>query len=318
MTGRRAVWAVAAAVLAAAGAARGAEMPSAVLEPGYLRTVATHLYRWYLDEEDFDLERGAEGEEIVFWVRGLEVERDEGDASEWAEIRMPQLGLGVRVKRPDYTIEEVGLEVKSPHFRIVDTRRLGGWTGPGGGEEGWVRAAQERRGLLEDVRDNMDEETVFPDKALTERLHKACREAMQLNPESREAGDQVIYVAPMSPVANEVWVFLDNENLLMRFSSDDDIEEPALWTWQRLDVDEYEVVRQTVVALDEEPGSNVFLTRDQVGRALFNCVALGKRLIVINPEDPDEPAIIREHLPGVSLVRERNGGGRAAPPGVRF
>lgn len=317
MTGRRAVLAVAAA-LAAAGAARGAEVPAAVLEPGYLREVATHLYRWYLDEEDFDLERGAEGEEIVFWARGLEVERDEGDASEWAEIRMPQLGLGVRVKRPDYSIEEVGLEVKSSHFRIVDTRRLEGWAGPGEGEEGWVRAAQGMKDLLEDVRDSMDEEIIFPDKALTERLHKACREAMRLNPESREAGDQVIHIAPMSPVANEVWVFVENENLLMRFSSDDDIEEPALWEWQRLDVDEFHVLRQTLVALDEEPGSNVFLTRDQVGRALFNCVALGKRLIVINPEDPDAPAIIREHLPGVSMVRERNGGGRAAPPGVRF
>ena len=297
------VWALAAGCCAG-WAARGAEVPAAVREPEYLREVATHLYRWYLDEEDFDLERGAEGGEFVFWVRGLEVERDAGDESEWAEIRMPQLGLGVRVKRPDYAIEEGGLEVRSPHFRIVNTRRLGEWSGPGEGEEGWVRAAQGLQGLLEEVRERLDE-AVFPDAALTERLHKACRKEMRLDPDSREAGDQVMHIAPMSPVANEVWVFVENENVLMRFSSDDDIEEPALWAWQRLDVDEFEVLRQTVVSLDEAPGSNVFLTRDQVGRALFNCVALGKRIIVINPEDPEAPAIVREHLPGVSMVAGR-------------
>jgi hypothetical protein len=37
----------------------------------------------------------------------------------------------------------------------------------------------------------------------------------------------------------------------------------------------YDVLTQTVVSLDEAAGSNEFLTRDQVGRALYNCIVLG-------------------------------------------
>ena len=44
------------------------------------------------------------------------------------------------------------------------------------------------------------------------------------------------------------------------------------------------VLTQTVVSLDEAAGSNAFLTRDQIGRALFNCVVLGRRIEVVNPE----------------------------------
>ena len=52
---------------------------------------------------------------------------------------------------------------------------------------------------------------------------------------------------------------------------------------QRLDIDE-----QTVVSLDEVAGSNAYLTRDQVGRALFNCIVLGKRMI-LNPSAVEPP-----------------------------
>ena len=51
-------------------------------------------------------------------------------------------------------------------------------------------------------------------------------------------------------------------------------------TWATL----RDVLNQTVVSHDEAPGSNAFLTRDQVGRALYNCVILGRRIEVTNPE----------------------------------
>ena len=40
----------------------------------------------------------------------------------------------------------------------------------------------------------------------------------------------------------------------------------------------YNIDEQTVVSLDEVAGSNAYMTRDQVGRALFNCIVLGRRL----------------------------------------
>jgi hypothetical protein len=41
-----------------------------------------------------------------------------------------------------------------------------------------------------------------------------------------------------------------------------------------------------VLTHDEAPGSNRFLTRHQVGRALFNCDVLGQRVVVPSRPPP--------------------------------
>ncbi len=94
----------------------------------------------------------------------------------------------------------------------------------------------------------------------------------------------MVHVAPLSPVANELWVFIEERKLLVQFTSDNDLENPAMWEHQSLVVRSYDILNQTVVSLHDVPGSNAFLTRDQVGRALYNCVILGRRIVVINPE----------------------------------
>ena len=111
-----------------------------------------------------------------------------------------------------------------------------------------------------------------------------------LQPADTNAG----YLARL--LANEVWVFLENQNLFMQFSSDSDIEAPALWSAQELRVRTIDAARNTLVSLEEMPGSNVFATRDQVGRLLYNCIILGKRILVVNSDDPDEPALLREYV----------------------
>ena len=129
-------------------------------------------------------------------------------------------------------------------------------------------------------------EVRFPDEAMFERLRVALREHFQLDPNGREAGEHVVHVAPLSPVANELWVFVESKKLLVRYASDLDLENPALWAHQSLAVRTYDILNQTVVSLHEVPGSNEFLTRDQVGRALYNCVILGRRIVVVNPPPP--------------------------------
>lgn len=281
-----------------AGAPSPDAPPAAVMDPEYLGEIALHLYRWYLDEADFDADCLGDDDTLVFRVRHLPFAADEGDRSEWAEIRIPQLNLGVRVKRPDYAIEELGVEVRSPHFRIVHVFRME----PGDHDfpeaEGWQTVAADLPRTLAGLRSSAARGT-FPDPALTERLHRACRRQMELDPDGREAGEQVIHVGPMSPVANEVWVFLENQNLFMQFSSDSDIEAPELWPAQELRIRTIDAAHNTLVSLEEMPGSNVFATRDQVGRLLYNCIVLGKRLLVVNPDDPGAPALFREHLPAL-------------------
>ena len=274
------------------------EPPPAVLELPYLAEVGMHLYRWFLDENDVDVDRLGDDDILVFRVRRIPVAADDGDDSEWADIRIPQFNLGVHVKRPDYAIEELGVEVRSPHFRIVHVYRLEPEDLAAPPDANWREVKADLASRLATIRQTALE-TRYPNPALTERLHRACRRHMELDPDSREAGDQIIHISPMSPVANEVWVFLENENLFMQFTSDTDIESPELWPSQELRVRTIDAARNTLVSMEEMPGSNVYATRDQVGRLLYNCIVLGKRILVVNPDDPHAPPLLREHLPSL-------------------
>ena len=272
-----------------------ADPPAAVMEEPFLAEVALHLYAWYLDEKDFDPGRLGDGNTLVFRVRRPEVRADEGDESEWADIRIPQLNLGVTVKRPDYAIEELGAEVRSPNFRIVNVYRLEPDDCAFPEEEDWRTVEGDLQRMQDGLRDSPARGT-FPDAALTERLYRACCRQMEIDPDAREVGDHVFHIAPMSPVANEVWVFAENRNLFLHFTSDSDIESPELWAGQQLQVRVIDAANNTVVSMEEMPGSNVYVTRDQIGRLLYNCIVFGKRILVVTPDDPEAPEEVREHM----------------------
>lgn len=254
--------------------------PAELLQPPYLFEVVRHLFRWYMDEQD--VERLAGIERFPFWVRRLDVPLDPGDRSQLAEIVLPLAGIAVQVKKADYTIADLGATVRSAGFRIVNVGRVEVPAAPPPGTVEVTASFPEMRDYLFRTRTQAE----FPDAAMFERLRVALREHFQLDPNAREAGEHVVHVAPLSPVANELWVFVENKKLLVRFASDLDLENPALWAHQSLAVRTYDILNQTVVSLHEVPGSNEFLTRDQVGRALYNCVLLGRRIVVVNPPPP--------------------------------
>ena len=271
------------AVPAAAAAPAPAEAaavapPAEVLEPTFLYEITRHLYRWYMDESDVEKQAGEK--DFPFWVRRADAPLDPGDRSATATILLPRMGIEVKVKKADYAIEELGLAVKSKGFRIVNVARVPVPAAPPPGAAVVPVAYAAMKDYLFRTRTQAE----FPDEAMFERLRVALREHLGLDPGKREAGEQVVHVAPLSPVANELWVFNENHKLLIRFSSDVDLENPETWAHQVLGVRTYDVLTQTVVSLDEAAGSNAFLTRDQIGRALFNCVVLGRRIAVVNPD----------------------------------
>lgn len=291
------------AVVLVAGAPRGARGEEEAMVPAqpevgaeWLIDLGQELYWWYLDEEALEL-RKASGFE--FGVRRLTPELDEGDESQWIEVRVPRFALGVVAKKPDYRIEELGVEVRGKQFRIVNVFRIEDGRAPTDGLQGgeWRKVRFGTGEVLRRVRERLGE-LRFPDAELTDRLRKACRRQMELDVDGREAGDQVIFVAPLSDVSNEAWAYLANQCWLMQFSTDREIENPEGWGWEDLRVRVFDLRAETVSSMDEMAGSNMMMTMDQAGRALYNCVVLGKRLVVVNPEDPEAPAIMRERVAG--------------------
>jgi len=264
------------------GAAADAQTaPPALTQPAYLFEVVRYLYRWHLDESE--VERILGSKHFVFWVRRLEPKLDPGDRSVLGEILLPQLGLSARVKKADYTIEELGVVVNSPDFRVTRIIRGQVRTRPRGCAVVEVDM-DEMRDYLFRTRNQQD----FPDEALVERLRQALRKeaARQgILATNTSTGEQVAHLASLSPVANDLWVFWEAGHKLFYFASDIDLANPAVWEHQTLTAHIFDLDEQVVVSHEEAPGSNRFLTRYQISRALFNCIVLGRR-ITLPPYDP--------------------------------
>jgi hypothetical protein len=250
-----------------------------LLQTTNLSEVVRHLYRWYMDETD--VERIASQPDLVFWVRQMNPTLDAGDRSAFAEISLPQLETKIVLKKADYTVEETKTEVKSRNFRIKNVAR-----GPLPAQP--PRDCQVVRVPFQDVKDYLFRTRTqpdYPDAALFERMRQELRKEVERQKETlgltnAVTGEQVVYLAPLSPVGNDAWVFWENQKMLIRFTSDIDLSNAAVWGHEQMRVQVYDTFRQAVVSLEEAAGSNRFMTRNQIGRALYNCIVLGQRVAV--------------------------------------
>ncbi len=259
--------------------------PAAVMEKTYLYEVTRYLYRWYLDERDVQPVAGVT--ELEFRVRALTPDLDAGDRSAFAEITIPLLRCQVLVKKPDYVIEETGMAVKAGGFRIYRVARE---DAPDTAPEDAVTVRVAMADLWEYLFRTRGQ-AEFPEASLVDRLRTAL--AGQFREEAaREpvTGIQTVYFAPLAPVANDWWVYWEDRKLLIRFSSDIDLTNPEVWEHERIGVETWNTYRQMVVSTEEAPGSNEFLTRDQIGRALYNCVVLGRR-VALPPRTANGPVL---------------------------
>lgn len=259
-----------------------ADVPAELTRPDFLFEVVRYLYRWQLDESE--IERLVGAEQCVFWVRRLTPALDPGDRSALAEIQVPCIGLSLTLKKADYRVDELNASVTSKCFRIFQVSRD---TPP-------ARPPSDARVVSADVTDMRDylfRTRAMLDQAspeLIERLQRAVRaEAARLNllDAHANAADKVVHVAPLSPVANEVWAFWEGGRMLFSFSSDIDLSDPAVWEHEILSARIYNLDEQVIVSHEEAPGSNRFLTRSEVGRALFNCLLFGQRLTLSPPSE---------------------------------
>jgi hypothetical protein len=268
----------------ALGAGAGSQTPPETATVQELRNetwlfeVLHYVFDWYVDERD--IPAVAKSGKVVFWVRELKPKLDEGDHSRFGEVVLPQFSLRVKVKNADYAVPELGVKIKTGEFKVVSV-------------ESFERGEHLRKGFTEvradyaRMRDRLFKtrnRTSFPDAALLERMRAALWEEIEKDYEDRHEkpppGVQTAYLASFSPVANEAWVFWETGRMIIRFASDIDLDNPAVWEHEKLAVTDYHIDRHVVITLDEVGGSNEFMTRNEAGRALFNCLVLGKKVEV--------------------------------------
>lgn len=248
----------------------GAVRAESVAEEPFVREVVRHLYRWYLDEADVDAQ--AAKAELPVWTRELERKLDAGDRSRFAEMVFPSLGVKVTLKKTDYRVEELDLDVKSRGYRIINVVREAAPADAAGYQVGRLALPALREYLFQ-TRNQRE----YPDAALAERLRQAVKTELGGRKVEPVKGEHICHVGPMSPLSNELWVYWENARMLVKFSSDLDLSNPAVWRKENLTVRTFDIDRQVVLSFEEVPGSNAFLTRHQIGRVLYNCMVLGQR-----------------------------------------
>ncbi|MDF3129631.1 hypothetical protein P0Y35_10540 [Kiritimatiellaeota bacterium B1221] len=260
-------------------ALNAAPLPEGV-DDDLLMQTTIHLYRWVLDENDLD--QVMKDKDLVYWVRELKHELDDGDQSRMFEIWMPQMNLQVVMRKADYEIEKMGIRVRNKGFKVSNILR----GLPPESAEGYM-AYQIPYAEIEAFAFAQRAHAVYPEGKFLEALREASRthlmEYYQQRGEEPPSGQQRVFLSPLSPVSNEIWVFWETGGKLLRLSSDSDLEDPALWEKQGLTLRIFDLREQTVVHLSEAKGSNAYMTRDQVGRYLFNCLVLGKKMDLIPP-----------------------------------
>ena len=259
---------------------------------GFLSEIARYLYAWHLDEHDVSpsIHEG----EFVFWVRQIDKPLDEGDESRFAEVTLPRVGVRLDLKKANYHIPELDIHVVNESYKIVSGERLDEAPAPPEGAVEVVIPYDEMRAYLFRTRAQL----APPEGNLLEQMKTAAfneiSEHYEATGEELPVGRQITHIGPVSPVANEIWVYWQTGRLLLRFHSDMDLAHPGVLEHDELSLELYDIDEQVVVSLDEVAGSNAYLTRDHVGRILFNCMTHGETIVNEDPSaqasspEPDE------------------------------
>jgi len=258
-------------------AGRAAERPAPAFDPAledkaWLLSVLGYAYYWYLDDSFFS-ELGS-GESITLWLRSVEpATRDESDHSVYAECWLPQAKLLLAFKRADYVVEELNLTVKSAGYRVV----RGSYEDRKADEAaGWKRVVLPHKKVMEEFSAHRGMLNVPKPTTRTIAMAAVRREALR----NKSKGSQKIYVASRTSVTTDVWVFWENERMLLRISGDMDAVDPKLVTELPLLVRRYKLGENVVASYVEAEGRNSMISRDLASRALFVCLARGEPIVV--------------------------------------
>jgi hypothetical protein len=192
----------------------------------------------------------------------------------------------VELKRSNYAIPELKLEINDPTFKIKRVTRQLRAPAP-------KRAYQISRYSLQELRDFLfaTRNNLLPISDALRRQARSLAAAylVKAHPEPFTE-PQTFFVSPLSGVCNEVWLFWESGRKLMLFSADVDLASAAFAQLSQLRIEVIDLDKEVVASPREVPGSNAFVTKDWVGRMLFNCILFGEKIV----RTPEEMRLLRE------------------------
>jgi hypothetical protein len=247
--------------------------PEPLLQKPFVFDILRHVYRWHFDQS-YVLEAG-QLDTLEVWARRLHPPLDPDDRSEFAELWIPAVNTRVELKRAEYRIPEMNLDIVDRSFKVKRvTRQLR----PPAARSNY----QVERFALAEARDHLfatrSNRAPMSDNLRT-AVRKLIAEYLDKAHPTPFTEDQILYVAPVSPVCNDLWTFWETGRKLMLFSADMDLSNPGFSQLSQLRLTVIDLDKDVVASTKEVPGSNAFVTKDWVGRLFFNCILYGERLV---------------------------------------
>jgi hypothetical protein len=244
-----------------------------LLEKQFVLDVLQHVYRWHFDQS-YLLEAG-KLDALEVWARRLHPRLDAGDRSDFAELWIPAARTRVELKRSDYSIPEMNLEVVDRSFKVKRVIREPRPPASRSNYEVESYAQVEVQDHLFTTRTNRmpvsENLKTVTRKLIVEHLNKTHSDPF--------TEDQIFHVAPISPVCNDFWIFWETERKIMLFAADMSLSNPGFSKLSQLRMDVIDLDKDVVASTREVPGSNAFVTKDWVGRLFFNCILYGQRQV---------------------------------------
>ncbi len=254
-------------------------------DDSYAYELFRYLYRWHMDDEILG-DSLVELDEVELYYRSFEPkQRDEDDLSDYLELWIPFARLEVTLKRSDYQIPKLDVEISDAHYKVLSAQHYKQFEV----ESGRFKKVVYDYDALFEYLDKTRNDAEFPDELARERIGKEATRILKerglYDPTEHDDAVQFGYAAPISIASNELWFYWVNGRKFIRFNADISHTHPSFWKLADARVEVIDVDTQVIVSPHEKSPHGHF-TKDYIGRVLFNCIVHGQHLVV--PKDEEE------------------------------
>jgi len=239
------------------------------------------LYRWYFTESD--IKKCIEEKNIDLYVDSVNKKLDHNDKSLFLEIYIPSVDTLINMKKADYFIPEQNIQVKNSDYRILSCARI---PKEHMNLSSYNKITFKTEDLISFLR-KTQHDTIFPENKILNKITKKIKKQISVIKEKdnyslKDETENIIYIAPISSVKNEIWIYWLDAKILIHCTADMDIEHEHVWTNEKMYFELYDAYNNTVLSLTESPASNALFNIQQISRIIYNCLVLGKQVRITN------------------------------------
>jgi hypothetical protein len=232
-----------------------------------------YVYRWHFDQSyilDADSVKT-----LQVWTRPLHPKLDADDRSDYAEMWIPAIKTEIQLKRAEYSVSELNLNINERSFKVTRVTRQKECTASRPNYQVHSYPLAEVKDYLFVTRTNR----IPVSDALRQSASNLVADYLNRTHPEPFTEDQIGYLSPLSSVSNELWFFWETGRKLLLFSADVDLTNPVFSELSQLRMQVIDLDKDVIASTREIPGSNAFVTKDWVGRLLYNCILYGERVV---------------------------------------